>query len=160
MHKPRFFLSFLLNHWSANSPCNRWRILWHNFKRFACLVVFNACRLLTFFKINYFKNIQRHQSVKHFVSRPGPTCRSWSGSKLFVKVISSWQKASSAIRELSTDNILKKLYFENSPQTSSMKIYQACKELCSFIGESMSESSTFSKSWTFENQIVKLAIRL
>ena len=50
-----------------------------------------CCHLLTFFKINFFKKFfqERFQSVKHFGSRSGPTlCRSWSGSKLFAKVIS------------------------------------------------------------------------
>ena len=52
-------------------------------------------RLLTFFQ-NIFlqKFFQEHyRSVKQFRSRSGPTfCQSWSGSKLFVKVISRQQK--------------------------------------------------------------------
>ena len=57
---------------------------------FSCL----CCRLLNFFKINFLKKLfqQYHQGVKQFGSRSGPTgCRSWSGSKLFVKVISRGQ---------------------------------------------------------------------
>ena len=49
-----------------------------------------CCHPLTFFKINFFKIFfQKHyQSVKQFGSRPGLTfCLSWSGSKLFAKVI-------------------------------------------------------------------------
>ena len=48
-----------------------------------------------FFKINLFKKFfqEYYQSVKQFGSRSGPTdCRSWSGSKLFAKVISIQQK--------------------------------------------------------------------
>ena len=51
---------------------------------------FFCCRLLTFFKINFFEKFfqEHYQSVKQFGSRSGPTlCRSWSGSKLFAKVI-------------------------------------------------------------------------
>ena len=34
-----------------------------------------------------------HQSVKHFISRSGPSfCWAWSGSNLFVKVFSRWQQ--------------------------------------------------------------------
>ena len=43
-----------------------------------------------FFKIIFFENFfqEYHQSVKQFGSRSGPTsCRAWSGSKLFAKVI-------------------------------------------------------------------------
>ena len=49
--------------------------------------------LLTFFVIFFFKFFQDHlQSVKQFGSRSGPTfCRSWSGFKLFAKVISKQQ---------------------------------------------------------------------
>ena len=57
-------------------------------KLFACWV---CCCLLTFFIITFFKkSFQEHvQSVKQFEIRSGPTfCRSWSRSKLFVKVIS------------------------------------------------------------------------
>ena len=56
-----------------------------------------CCRLLTFFKKlsfskNSFRNTFSYQSVKHLGSRSGPTfCRSWSGSKLFAKVI-SWKQ--------------------------------------------------------------------
>ena len=49
-----------------------------------------------FSKINFFKKFfQEHcQSVKQFGSRSVPTfCWSWSGSKLFAKVISRWQKS-------------------------------------------------------------------
>ena len=56
-----------------------------------------CCCLLTFFKLIYFttKFFQdRYQSVKHFESRSGTTlCPSWSGSKLFAKVINGWQKS-------------------------------------------------------------------
>ena len=47
----------------------------------------NCGCLLTFFKINFF---QKNIKVNLFVSRS--FCRSWSGSKLFAKVISRWQK--------------------------------------------------------------------
>ena len=45
-----------------------------------------------FFKINLFKKLfqEHYQGVKQFGSRSGPTfCRSWSGFKLFAKVISA-----------------------------------------------------------------------
>ena len=54
-----------------------------------------CCRLLTFFKINFLiKFFQEHyQSVNQFGSRSGlKFCQSWSGSKLFAKVISRPQK--------------------------------------------------------------------
>ena len=54
-----------------------------NFSRF-------YCRLLSFFKINFFKKFfQKHyQSVKLYGSRSGPIfCPSWFGSKLFANVI-------------------------------------------------------------------------
>ena len=53
-----------------------------------------------FFKINIFKNVFQlyHQTVKQFGSRPGPTlCRSWSGPKLFARIVSMWQKSPLAI---------------------------------------------------------------
>ena len=62
-----------------------------------------CCCLLTFFKINFFKKFfhKHYQSVKKFGSRSGPTiCWSWSGSKLFAKVISRRQKALRARNEL------------------------------------------------------------
>ena len=50
-----------------------------------------CCCLLTFFKIDISKKF--NQSAKHVGSRSGPTkCQSWSGSKLFAKVISRRQK--------------------------------------------------------------------
>ena len=59
-----------------------------------------CCHLLTFFK-NVFQ--VHYQSVKQFGSRSGPKfCQSWSGSKLFAKVISRWQKSSLARKELLT----------------------------------------------------------
>ena len=62
------------------------------FYLFACWVILLlCCRLLIFFKINFFKIFfqEYYQSVKQFGSRSGPKkCRSWSGSKLFAKVIS------------------------------------------------------------------------
>ena len=50
-------------------------------------------RLLTFSKLTFSKNSFGNTiSVKHFRPRSGPTfCRSWSGSKLFAKVISRRQ---------------------------------------------------------------------
>ena len=62
---------------------------------------FFCCRLLNFFKINFFKKFfqEHHQSVNQFGSRSGPTfCRSWSGFKLFAKVISRQQVAASQER--------------------------------------------------------------
>ena len=55
-----------------------------------------CCRLLTFFKMNFFqKFFQEHhhdQSVKQLWSRSALTfCLSWSGSKRFAKVISRRQ---------------------------------------------------------------------
>ena len=52
-------------------------------------------RLLTFSKLTFSKNSFGNTiSVKHFRPRSGPTfCRSWSGSKLFAKVISRRQKS-------------------------------------------------------------------
>ena len=56
-----------------------------------------CCHLLTLFKIDFFnkKKIQEHYpSFKWFESRSGLAfCQSWSGSELFAKVISSWQKS-------------------------------------------------------------------
>ena len=50
---------------------------------------------------------QYHQGVKQFGSRSGPTlCRAWSGSKLFAKDISRWQKSLLAGKELNTDHLL------------------------------------------------------
>ena len=49
-----------------------------------------------FFKITFSEIFfqEHYQSVKQFGPRSGPTfCRSWSGSKLFAKVISRQQKA-------------------------------------------------------------------
>ena len=63
--------------WGGNNKC-----LLGNFPYFYCL--------LTFFKINFLKNFfpQHNQFVKRFGSRSGPTfCWSWSGSKVFAKVI-------------------------------------------------------------------------
>ena len=60
------------------------------------------CRLWIFFKSYFFKNIfqEYHQCVKQFGSRSGPKfCRAWSGSKLFAKVISRWQKSPLAGKE-------------------------------------------------------------
>ena len=60
-----------------------------------------CCRLHTFFKINLFKLFfqELYQSVKQFESRSEPMfCRSWSGSKLFAKVISRRQIAASKER--------------------------------------------------------------
>ena len=60
------------------NPC-----LLGNFSRF-------LCRLLIFFKIDFFKKFfqEYNQSVKQFGSRSGPTFRrAWSGSKLFAKFI-------------------------------------------------------------------------
>ena len=48
--------------------------------------------------MNFFKKISQeyHQSVKQSGSRSGPTfCRAWSGTKLFAKVISRRQVATS-----------------------------------------------------------------
>ena len=67
-------------------------------------LLYAAKSLLTFFKINFFKKFfqEHYQWVKRFGSKSGPTfCRSWSGSKLFAKVISRWQKSSLARNELS-----------------------------------------------------------
>ena len=55
-----------------------------------------------FFKINFFKILfQKHyQCVKQFGSRSGPAfCWSWSGSKIFAKVISWLQKSQLARKE-------------------------------------------------------------
>ena len=58
-----------------------------------------VCWLLTFFIKKNFK--EHYQSVKQFGSRSGPTfCRPWSGSKLFAKVISRWQKSPLARKKL------------------------------------------------------------
>ena len=73
---------------------------------YLCMLGYFSCFfscLLTFFKINFFKKFSQeyYQSVKRFGSRSEPTfCQSWSGSKLFPKVISRWQKASLARKEL------------------------------------------------------------
>ena len=49
------------------------------------------CRLLFFFKINFFEKFfqEYYLRVKQIGSRSGPTfCQAWSGSNLFAKVIS------------------------------------------------------------------------
>ena len=56
-----------------------------------------------YLKLTFSKNIfqEYHQSVKQFGSRSGLTfCRVWSGSILFAKVISRWQKSPLAGKEL------------------------------------------------------------
>ena len=60
-----------------------------------------CCCVLTFFNIKIFKKFfqEQYQSVKRFESRSGPTyCRTWSGSKLFAKVI-SWRQNSLITRK-------------------------------------------------------------
>ena len=55
-----------------------------------------CCRLLTFFIINFSKNIflEHYQNIKRLKTRSGLAfCRSWFGSKLFAKVISRRQKS-------------------------------------------------------------------
>ena len=54
---------------------------------------FCAIFVIWLFKIKFFKKLfqEHYQSVKQFGCRSGPTfCQSWSGSKLFAKVISRW----------------------------------------------------------------------
>ena len=49
-----------------------------------------------FFKVYFFKKFfqENHLSIKQFGSRSRPTfSQSWSGSKLFAKVISWWEKS-------------------------------------------------------------------
>ena len=68
-----------------------------------------CCRLLTFFKIFFFKKIfqEHYQSVKQFVSRSLPTfCRSWSGSKQFANVISRQQKFAASKKGVKFRSIL------------------------------------------------------
>ena len=90
--------------------------VWHNFRmrevaRLLCFLT--LCMLGNFFmlfllsayclKISFFKNFfqEHYQSIERFGSRSGPTfCQCWSGSKLFVKVISRWQKSPLARKEL------------------------------------------------------------
>ena len=58
-----------------------------------------CCRLLTFFKMNFFKKFfqEHYQSVKQFGSRSGPMfCLSRSGSKLLAKVMTRRQKSALA----------------------------------------------------------------
>ena len=48
----------------------------------------------------HWSSLQHYQSVKWFGSRSTQAfCRPWSGSKLFVKVISKWQKPPLARKE-------------------------------------------------------------
>ena len=71
---------------TLDMPCN-----------FSCY----CCHLLTSFKINFFEKFCQEHWVSNFGSRAGPTlCRSWSGSRLFAKVISRWQKVLLARKEL------------------------------------------------------------
>ena len=66
------------------------------------------CRPWFFFLINFFQKKKKkkcfqeyHQSVKQFGARSGPTfCWAWSGSKLFAKVMSRWQKSPLVGKEL------------------------------------------------------------
>ena len=77
---------------------NKMLILWM-LGNYACFF----CCLWIFLKLLFFKNIfqEYHQSVKQFGSRSGPTfCRFWSGSKLFAKAITRWQKSPLAGKEL------------------------------------------------------------
>ena len=76
------------------------------------------CRLLIFFKITFFKKLfqQYHQSVKQFGSRSGPTfCRTWTGTKLFAKIISR--------RHYSTV-VGKELMQQNAPYCTSWSQYK------------------------------------
>ena len=81
-----------------------------------------------YFFCKYFKKIFQvhYQSVKRFGSRAGPTfCWSWSGSKLFAKVISKWQK-SPARRSWSGSKLIVKVI------SSRQKLLLASKELKHF----------------------------
>ena len=74
---------------------------------FACWVILHAFLSsvdLFFSKIHFFKKKSFRNTIrvsKEFGSRSGPTfCRAWSGSKLFAKVISRWQKSPIVGKEL------------------------------------------------------------
>ena len=75
-----------------------------NFSRF-------CCRLLTFFKITFFKKLfqEHYQSGKRIESRSGPTF-SLTRSKLFEKIISRWQKSPPARKEFNYIILCLKLY--------------------------------------------------
>ena len=79
----------------TNCTCAKPPLIFCMLGNYSCF----CCRLLTFFKMNFFKKIfqEHYQSVKQFGSRSGPMfCQSWSGSKLFAKVMIRRQKSALA----------------------------------------------------------------
>ena len=79
---------------------------WFNFKLCQCWLIFRAFLLIheyvcwVIFKINYFEKFfqKYHQSIKQFGSRSGSMFHgTWSGSKLFAKVISRGQNSSQTL---------------------------------------------------------------
>ena len=78
-----------------------------------------------FFKIDFFKKFLQkyYQSVKQFGSRSGPTeCRSWSGSKLFAKVISIGQKLQLARKELNVAALNNLGYITRKGETQTSQL--------------------------------------
>ena len=76
-------------------------------KNCSWFLCFCCPHLLTFFKKISFRN---SMSVKQFGSRSGPRkCRSWSGSKLFAKVISRQQKPPLDRKELTRPMVSTKI---------------------------------------------------
>ena len=90
----------------------------------ACWVIFHAfvvvCWLFSKFTLSK-KFFQKHyQSVKRFRSRSGPRfCQSWSGSKLFAKVISGRQKLPLVRKEL---NIQAQLSIQARPYFFGLRL--------------------------------------
>ena len=85
-----------------------------------------CCYLLTFFKINFFskKYFRNTIRVSNRLGLDQMFCLSWSGSKLFAKVISIWQKALLARKEVtirqpttyaSVQSVGKELYDDKGP---------------------------------------------
>ena len=89
------------------------------------------CRLLTFSKLFFSKKKfwKHYLSVKQFGSRSGPIfCQSWSGSKLFAKVISRRQMSQKAGKELKVYNSLKCAKYETCPCGSGQKLHSSARD--------------------------------
>ena len=87
LHKPKLRQSSLSY---AHKLYNTTLLTFWMLVNFSCF----CCRLLTFFKIIFFQKIlsETQSEVEWFGFRSGLMfCLSWSGSKLFEKVISKWQ---------------------------------------------------------------------
>ena len=99
------------------------------FSKVICTLTNFSCRLLTFFKIYFFEKFfqEHYQRVKPFGFRSGPTfCRTWSGSKLFDKIISRWQKLPLAKKELKSIITIKSARKSVHTKVTTLKIFIVC----------------------------------